>query len=100
MVHNSKLLEIFLDTKSQHLDDEQVKQGSKLNDIVKIFTAVSLAFFPFIVVSGLFGMNCTIPGSEIQDSMWPFWTIIGGCSLTAILIIIYFRLSGILKKSD
>ena len=62
MVHSYKHLSIFLDMTSQVFENELVKQNANLNDIVKFYMVVSLASLPFIITSGLFGMNCNVPG--------------------------------------
>jgi magnesium transporter len=62
--------------------------GHRLNDAIRVLTAMSAAFLPLTLIASIFGMNVQLPGDE---SLLEFWLIIG--LMVAILggLVLYFR---------
>jgi Mg2+ and Co2+ transporter CorA len=55
------VLELYLDKFSQVVDDELTRMNGELNNTVMFFTVFQLGLLPFVVISGLFGMNVKVP---------------------------------------
>ncbi|KAJ1914111.1 Mg(2+) transporter [Mycoemilia scoparia] len=62
------------------------------NDVMANLTAVTVVFLPLNLVAGLWGMNVTVPSmnSDTNNTIWPFYTILGSMILWAILCAILF----------
>lgn len=59
---------------------------------MKCLTIMTVCILPFNIVSGLFGMNVTVPfvGSE-YPKLSAFWVILALCSLTSLLLVYMFK---------
>ena len=63
-------------------------QTNKTNETMKILTLVSTIILPLTFITGLYGMNVTLPLAEYT---WAFWALIGFMALVAVGFYIYFR---------
>jgi magnesium transporter len=73
------LLEAFLST-----------QSNRLNQVMKVLTVIATIFMPLTVLTGLFGMNVTLPhflGSELDQ----FWWISGVMIVLSVAMVWFFR---------
>jgi magnesium transporter len=71
-------------------------QGQRMNEIMKLLTVVSAIFIPLTFIVGVYGMNFeNIP--ELKTKYGYFFSL-GGMLLIAILLLIYFKRRGWLKK--
>ena len=50
-----------MDKFSQVVDDELTRMNGELNNTVMFFTVFQLGLLPFVVISGLSGMNVRVP---------------------------------------
>ena len=72
-------------------------QGQKMNEIMKLLTIVSAIFIPLTFIVGVYGMNFkNMPELEMK---YGYFIAIGGMVIIAILLIIYFKKRGWLKKN-
>jgi magnesium transporter len=64
--------------------------SNRLNQVMKILTVMSTIFLPLTVLTGMWGMNITIPhfpgGPEVQ-----FWWITGAMVIIIVVMLIFFR---------
>lgn len=71
-------------------------QGQRMNEIMKILTIVSTIFIPLTFVVGVYGMNFKyMPELELEYGYYITWCVM---ILTAVLLLMYFRSKGWLKK--
>ena len=63
-------------------------QTNKTNETMKILTLVSTIILPLTFITGLYGMNVTLPLAEYT---WAFWALIGFMAAVAVGFYIYFR---------
>ena len=72
-------------------------QGQKMNEIMKLLTIVSAIFIPLTFIVGVYGMNFkNMPELEMK---YGYFFALGGMVTLAILLIIYFKKRGWLKKN-
>lgn len=62
--------------------------ASRANEIMRVFTAVTTIFIPLTFITGIYGMNTTLPGAD-----WPHFgpIIIASMCVMAVGIFFYFR---------
>ncbi|EUC30118.1 hypothetical protein COCCADRAFT_104725 [Bipolaris zeicola 26-R-13] len=53
------------------------ERQEKTSDILGKLTVLGTIVLPMNVVTGIWGMNCLVPGQDIQNLNW-FWSITGG----------------------
>ncbi len=53
------------------------KVNNDTNDVLGKITILGTIVLPINVVTGLWGMNCLVPGQDYDGLLW-FWCIIGG----------------------
>ncbi|KAH7115326.1 hypothetical protein B0J11DRAFT_540325 [Dendryphion nanum] len=63
------------------------ERQEKTSDILGKLTVLGTIVLPMNVVTGIWGMNCLVPGQDIESLDW-FWSITGG--LVAFGLICYF----------
>ena len=72
-------------------------QGQKMNEIMKLLTIVSAIFIPLTFIVGVYGMNFkNMPELELR---YGYFFALGGMVSLAILLILYFKKRGWLKKN-
>jgi magnesium transporter len=64
--------------------------SNRLNQVMKLLTVMSTIFLPLTVLTGMWGMNITIPhfpgGPEVQ-----FWWIFGLMFVICVAMLVFFR---------
>ena len=60
------------------------------NDIVKVFTIMSVVFLPPTLIASIFGMN--FQHMPILDSEWGFWLSLAMMLLAAVLPLVIFKI--------
>lgn len=60
------------------------------NDIVKVFTIMSVVFLPPTLIASIFGMN--FKHMPILESEWGFWLSLGMMLLAAVLPLVIFKI--------
>jgi magnesium transporter len=81
---------LFQDRVTGVLDVHLSAVSNRLNQIVKVLTVMSTIFLPLTVLTGLYGMNVTLPhlpGGEGAQ----FWWILGMMVALAVVMLAYFR---------
>lgn len=64
----------------------------KLNDVLRILTAVTVILLPLTLVTGFFGMNVGFPGEPMAPGY--FWGIVIGMLVLLAGLVIFFRRRG------
>jgi magnesium transporter len=67
--------------------------SNRLNEVMKVLAALAIVFGPLTVVTGLFGMNVTLPalpGGEAAQ----FWWVVGAMAVSTAGLLWYFRRKG------
>jgi magnesium transporter len=67
--------------------------SNRLNTVMKVLTVMSTIFLPLTVITGMWGMNVTLPilpGGEA----WQFWWVVGSMVAISGAMLMYFRRSG------
>jgi magnesium transporter len=82
---------IFLQDRATGLLDAHLSnQSNRLNQVMKVLTVISTIFMPMAVVTGVWGMNVTIPQLPGGDAA-QFWWIAGLLAITGALMLWGFR---------
>src|SRR3954453_3221295 len=63
----------------------------RLNDVLRVLTAMSVIFLPLTLIAGVFGMNVKVPGS---GNVHAFWLIMGLMVVIVIGMVAFFRRRG------
>ena len=53
------------------------ERAEQTNDVLGKLTVLGTIVLPMNIVTGLWGMNCLVPGQDGDDLTW-FWCITGG----------------------
>ncbi len=71
-------------------------QGQKMNEIMKILTIVSAVFIPLTFIVGVYGMNFeNMPELKYK---YGYYTIVGVMFAIALILVVYFKRKGWLRK--
>ena len=66
------------ETFNQKVEESLTEQNNRLNNIMMVFTSIAVLFIPPQLLSGLMGMNVSIPfqdGAELDPDM-DFWDVL------------------------
>jgi magnesium transporter len=63
----------------------------RVNDILRVLTAISVVVLPLTFLASLWGMNVRVPG---EQSIAAFWIIVGAMLAMLVGMIGYFRHRG------
>ena len=64
--------------------------NNRMNDVMKVLTVISTVFMPLTVLTGMWGMNVTLPilpGGESAQ----FWWVVGGMVGLSLAMLALFR---------
>ena len=75
--HYEKLLARFHSNYLAQINIDMTKVNNDTNDVLGKITILGTIVLPINVVTGLWGMNCLVPGQDYDGLLW-FWCIIGG----------------------
>lgn len=53
------------------------ERAEKTNDVLGKLTVLGTIVLPMNIVTGLWGMNCLVPGQDVDSLTW-FWGLTGG----------------------
>lgn len=82
---------MFLQDRVTSLLDAHLSQVSnQLNSIMKVLTIIATLFMPLTVLTGLYGMNVTLPHLPGGDAA-QFWWILGIMIVLSVAMLGYFR---------
>ena len=83
----------FHDRVSGLLDAHLSAVSNQLNAVMKVLTLISTIFLPLTVLTGMYGMNVTLPHMPGGDA-WQFWWVVGIMVVLAGGMVFYFRRRG------
>jgi magnesium transporter len=83
----------FQDRISGILDAHLSAVSNQLNAVMKVLTLISTIFLPMTVLTGMYGMNVTLPHMPGGDP-WQFWWVVGIMVALAVAMLSYFRSRG------
>jgi magnesium transporter len=63
----------------------------RLNDSIRVLTAVSVILLPLTLIASIFGMNVAVPG---EGSLIAFWLVIVLMAGLLVMLVLYFRRRG------
>lgn len=66
----------YRDLVNSTMDTYYTIVSNRTNEIVRVLTIISTIMMPLTFITGLYGMNVTIPGGQHPGY---FWAILGGC---------------------
>lgn len=88
--HYEKLLARFHSNYLAQINIDMTKVNNDTNDVLGKITILGTIVLPINVVTGLWGMNCIVPGQDYEGLAW-FWLIIGGMVLFSIFAYNYAK---------
>ncbi|KAI5970499.1 MNR2 [Candida margitis] len=88
--HYEKLLARFHSNYLAQINIDMTKVNNDTNDILGKVTILGTIVLPINVVTGLWGMNCLVPGQDYDGLAW-FWCIIGCMVLFSIVAYNYAK---------
>ena len=93
LTKSAQVIDLALEKFGQHIDNDIQSYNSDLNNIMKVFTFISVSFLPQTVMGSLFGMNVPVPfmTSEENTSIVPWLTVVGISIFFTLLAFGYFR---------
>jgi magnesium transporter len=80
----------FQDRISGILDAHLSAVSNQLNQVMKVLTLISTIFLPMTVLTGMYGMNVTLPHMS-GGEQWQFWWVVGIMVALAVGMITVFR---------
>jgi magnesium transporter len=63
----------------------------RVNDTVRVLTAISVVVLPLTFIASLWGMNVKVPG---EGQFPPFFILLGVCLVLLVLMVVFFRRRG------
>ena len=88
--HYEKLLARFHLNYLAQINIDMTKVNNDTNDVLGKITILGTIVLPINVVTGLWGMNCLVPGQDYDGLLW-FWCIVGAMALFSIFAYHYAR---------
>jgi magnesium transporter len=80
----------FQDRISGILDAHLSAVSNQLNEVMKVLTLISTIFLPLTVLTGMYGMNVTLPHMPGGEA-WQFWWVVGIMVALAAGMLFFFR---------
>jgi magnesium transporter len=80
----------FQDRISGILDAHLSAVSNQLNAVMKVLTLISTIFLPLTVLTGMYGMNVTLPHMPGGDP-WQFWWVVGIMVVLSGSMLAFFR---------
>ena len=68
--------------------------SNRLNEVMKVLTAVATIFLPLTLLSGIYGMNFAHRVWPPFESGWGFPTVVGAMAALGLGIALFFRHRG------
>lgn len=88
--HYEKLLARFHSNYLAQINIDMTQVNNDTNDVLGKITVLGTIVLPINVVTGLWGMNCIVPGQDYEGLAW-FWSIIAGMILFSIFAYNYAK---------
>ena len=83
-----EFIETYRDTLNSSLDVYLSAVAQRTNEISKMLAVYGTIALPFIIVTGLYGMNIPLP---FQESTHAFFIVFGSMSTLAVVTLVFFR---------
>jgi magnesium transporter len=80
----------FQDRITSLLEAHLSNVSNQLNAVMKVLTIISTIFMPMTVLTGLYGMNVTLPHLPGGDPA-AFWWILGIMAAISVTMLVFFR---------
>lgn len=88
--HYEKLLARSHSNYLAQINIDMTKVNNDMNDILGKITILGTIVLPLNIVTGLWGMNCLVPGQDQDDLHW-FWMIVSGMFVFSITCYYYVK---------
>lgn len=88
--HYEKLLARFHSNYLAQINIDMTKVNNDTNDVLGKITILGTIVLPINVVTGLWGMNCIVPGQDYDGLAW-FWSIVGAMCIFSLFAYHYAR---------
>lgn len=88
--HYEKLLARSHSNYLAQINIDMTKVNNDMNDILGKITILGTIVLPLNIVTGLWGMNCLVPGQERDDLAW-FWMIVTGMIIFSVTCYFYVK---------
>lgn len=88
--HYEKLLARCHSNYLAQINIDMTKVNNDTNDVLGKITILGTIVLPINVVTGLWGMNCIVPGQDYEGLLW-FWGIVLGIVVFSLLSYIYAK---------
>ncbi|EGV64143.1 cora-domain-containing protein [Yamadazyma tenuis ATCC 10573] len=88
--HYEKLLARFHSNYLAQINIDMTKVNNDTNNVLGKITILGTIVLPINVVTGLWGMNCLVPGQGYDGLTW-FWSIIGGMFMFSVFAYNYAK---------
>lgn len=88
--HYEKLLARSHSNYLAQINIDMTKVNNDMNDILGKITILGTIVLPLNIVTGLWGMNCIVPGQDVENLNW-FWTILTGMFIFSITCYYYVK---------
>ncbi|QPG73437.1 hypothetical protein FOA43_000747 [Brettanomyces nanus] len=69
---------------------DMTKVNNDMNDILGKITILGSIVLPLNIITGLWGMNCLVPGQDVENLKW-FWGILAGMMAFSMACYLYAR---------
>jgi magnesium transporter len=86
------MLENFKEIVEGLEDTNESVLSHRLNDVLRILTAVTVILLPLTLVTGFFGMNVGFPGEPRAPAY--FWGIVIAMAIMLVALVVFFRRRG------
>lgn len=84
-------LELSSDIFHAHVEQGITKFENKMNQSMNLFAAIATMFLPLTLISGIFGMNVTVPWQREYNDLWPFWVLVGIMAVVFVIIFVWLK---------
>jgi magnesium transporter len=74
-------------------DSNESVLSHRLNDSLRVLTAVSVILLPLTLIASIFGMNVQVPG---EGDFGAFWAVMGLMTVLLVTLLLFFRRRGYL----
>lgn len=88
--HYEKLLARSHSNYLAQINIDMTKVNNDMNDILGKITILGTIVLPLNIVTGLWGMNCLVPGQDVDSLDW-FWGILAGMLMFAVTCYYYAK---------
>ncbi|CAI8503015.1 unnamed protein product [Pichia kudriavzevii] len=88
--HYEKLLARSHSNYLAQINIDMTKVNNDMNDILGKITIMGTIVLPLNIVTGLWGMNCLVPGQDVDNLNW-FWMIVTGMAVFSITCYYYVK---------